>query len=248
MIELYCIKDKVPKKEYEIVDSLINKYKINQDVVVALGGDGTFLDALKRYDKPVLLIGKSTSLAFHADNKVNDLEDCLEKLIEGEFKVEEVNKLDVYLNKKNIGVCVNDYYAKTGKTIDYEIDFHYDKFRARGDGFIVFTPFGSSGYNRAVGGPKIDFRSKVIGISQVATCSLNDPLPYIIPEDQPIEIEIKRGIGRLYLDGEEPIKIKEGDKIYSELSDKKGKIIRINPKTISKRLFQRQLEFYQRLE
>jgi len=241
MIELYYAEHKVHKKELEKVKKVINRYqrKIDFDFVVAYGGDGTFLSALKKFEpKPVLPIAKSDSVGFHSDNKDDAIKECLEKIVDNEFELENVAQLEVRVNGKVVGNAVNDAYVKAKfKTIDYKAELYSDSFNVRGDGFIVFTPFGSTGYNLSVNGPKIDAKANVIGFSQIATCSYNDSRSYIVPDSYDITVKIKRGIGLLYLDGEEPITVEVGDKIVCRKGESFAQLIRVNKKPLSEKLF-----------
>ncbi|MFQ6010251.1 MAG: NAD(+)/NADH kinase [Candidatus Aenigmatarchaeota archaeon] len=257
MIELYYVPEKVGKEEVEKAESSIKRYKnlsvradsgFYEDVVVALGGDGTFLSALKKPGKYVLAIPKEGSLAFISDNTLDDLEECLQKIKKHSYEVNKIVQLQAFLNGKKVGNALNDVYIKaTKKTVDYEIDFGHDRFRARGDGVIVFTPLGSTGYSHSVRGPKVDWDAEVMGISQIASCSFNDDLPYIIPNDRSVGIEIRRGVGDLYCDGEEPFPVKPGDVIsVSVRPEYYSYLIRVNKEAVSEKILKKQIEAVER--
>ena len=82
---------------------LINKYDFiidnkRPELIIAIGGDGTFLKSLKEtyYNQNLYYIGINTgTLGFLQDITINDLEECLRKIKENTYSVEEVSLIDI---------------------------------------------------------------------------------------------------------------------------------------------------------
>lgn len=131
------------------------------DAVVALGGDGTMLHIAKRaavYGKPILGINCG-HLGFMTDLEADEL-DLLPQLLTGDYTVEERMMLCVSVNGgepmtalNELALCRNALMppvtvcVKNGETkvIEYQ-----------GDGVLLATSTGSTGYSLSAGGPVVD--------------------------------------------------------------------------------------------
>lgn len=134
----------------------------NPDLVICLGGDGTFLEAYRRYkDKNPVFIGiNSGSLGFLQDVPIDDIDNFLELLSTKE-------RIDIkYLPTIKIKVscrddefeffAINEIYV-TGKNLS-SIEFSEyisQEFlqKVRASGIIISTPVGTTGMSDSFGGP-----------------------------------------------------------------------------------------------
>src|SRR5881628_2691635 len=80
--------------------------KMNVDVVLAIGGDGTVLRALQRTTAKVLGIN-SGSLGFLTEVTAEEFPAALRRLEKGAFSVEERMKLKVTVDGKRLPDCTN---------------------------------------------------------------------------------------------------------------------------------------------
>jgi NAD+ kinase len=149
------------KEKVKVVDRLILPDKV--DVILVLGGDGTFLTVAKLVDKrPVPLLGINFgTLGFLTEISIDGIEESLERLLKGEFTVENRPVIRVKVLRKNghisIYRCVNEVAIKRdtlARIIEIEIEADGDYVTTfRGDGVIVATPTGSTAYSLSAGGP-----------------------------------------------------------------------------------------------
>lgn len=150
------------------------------DIVITLGGDGTIIRSCKRvmpYEKPMLGINIGR-LGFLADIEVNQL-DLLDKLVEGDYAVEQRTMLRAMVRKDKHTDCfyaLNDVSVTKGgfaKIVDLEI---YCNGRMimdyRADGVILSTPTGSTGYAMSAGGPIIDPTIDTLGVTPICPHSM----------------------------------------------------------------------------
>jgi len=85
----------------KVVDRLLLPDKV--EVILVLGGDGTFLTVAKLVDKrPVPLLGINFgTLGFLTEIPLEQIESCIERMMEGEFIVENRPVIRVKVVRKN---------------------------------------------------------------------------------------------------------------------------------------------------
>lgn len=162
-------KDKFIENLYSVVD-----------VIIAIGGDGSFIHTAKTaalHKKPVLCINAG-NLAFLAGLEGNELS-LIEKLISGEFTTDKRLLLEVTAKTDNdckfMGYCLNDVVVARGKDISLvDLDVFCDDRKInsyRADGVIISTPTGSTAYSWSAGGPVIDPNLQCIMLTPICTHS-----------------------------------------------------------------------------
>lgn len=218
------------EKEFEIVK--------NGDICITLGGDGTFVHAARRYDKPLLpvRIDANMSSGFYSDVSIKDIDKIIDNLKNGLYKIIDMaNKLELnYKNKK--------YYAVNEVSLNHvkqEVSFKmYDinkrkkqilPFIIGGDGVIISSKIGSTAYNRSALGP-ILLSNKVMCITL-----LNPDSPYknslVVNSSSRIEIEVIKYSGIIRYDGVDVAIIEKGDRFDVGMSDKKLEVVKLDFKS-----------------
>ena len=150
-------------EKIKVIDRLFLPDKV--DVILVLGGDGTFLTVAKLVDKrPVPLLGINFgTLGFLTEISIDEIDECIEKLLAGEFAVENRPVIRVKVIRKtghvSIYRCVNEVAIKRdtlARIIEVEVKANGEYLSTfRGDGVIVATPTGSTAYSLSAGGPII---------------------------------------------------------------------------------------------
>lgn len=169
------------------------------DVVVSMGGDGTFLEAARRVGNsqtPILGVNMGR-LGFLADFKPEDLPEAITQIYNGELKEEERTVLQV---SYSIGTTKDYPYAlnevavlkrdnSSMISIRVDIDGQYlTTYQA--DGLIINTPTGSTGYALSVGGSVMVPGSNIMGIVPVAPHSLN-VRPITLSDNMEIKLTVE---------------------------------------------------------
>ena len=153
------------------------------DYVIVLGGDGTLLKAVRDFngEKASFLGINIGTLGFLTDSDMNSFRDCIDKILCGDYTVDErmMIKGCIYRNGKVIyqntslnDVVVNRYGNL--RVVDYDIyvnDEYLTSYSA--DGVIVSTATGSTAYSLSAGGPIIQPNAELIMVTPVCPHTLN---------------------------------------------------------------------------
>ena len=162
------------------------------DVVVALGGDGTMLAALRAApDTPVLGVACGSVGAMSAVT-AEELEEALDRFRAGDWTTRGLPMLVV---ESDVGAdwAANDFViVRRGPgqvTADLSVDGEL-YVRLAGDGVVVATPLGSSAYTMAAGGPIAVAGARVYICTPVAMHGGSAP-PLVLPADSQLTVEVK---------------------------------------------------------
>lgn len=170
------------------------------DLIISIGGDGTFLSVIARYrDLNIPFIGiNKGSIGFLTEIEENNIEDCIELLVSGKYKIIERIQLLAKLydkdnNLKAEEICLNDVSVLRGAKphitkLELSIDGEkVEKFY--GDGIVVATPTGSTAYTLAAGGPLLMPSMNTMLITPLCSHTLQNT-SYVIGPESYIEIAL----------------------------------------------------------
>ncbi len=150
------------------------------DALVVLGGDGTFLRAVRavaEVDVPILGINLG-KVGFLSKAEAGELDAVLGKIATGDYRIDERMALEGRILRGGQPVDVvrhvafNDIVVARGALarvcrLDVSIDdTHLATFIA--DGLIVASPTGSTGYSFSAGGPILDPVSRNLVVTPIA--------------------------------------------------------------------------------
>jgi len=214
------------------------------DVLVVLGGDGTILSCASRAAEmgvPILGINLGT-LGFLAEVEKSEAEYAIECLLSGKYNIEE--RLMLYASVLRGGrevysqTALNDFVVSrssfrriiaTEVYVDSSFVGHYD-----GDGLILSTPTGSTGYNLSAGGPIVDsglYASVITPICPHTSFSTS----IIVPGDKKIRVCLKDDFSKhsmLTTDGQNGFGLESEDVIEIKASSKKALLIKVHDRSI----------------
>ncbi len=200
------LKMKISGKKYsnklKSLDSLLDK----SDIVISLGGDGTFLNTARlvgRKQIPILGVNLG-NLGFMAEVSPEEMEKFVTDILDGNYKIYDLCVISAKAGRKEFFGMNEIVIDKCNSIKMIEIDIYYNNEKVVnfvGDGVIVSTPTGSTGYSLSAGGPIISPYSKVFIITPICPHTLNFR-PIIVPDDGAIKIKIlKKDKVRLTADG-----------------------------------------------
>ncbi|HET9457123.1 MAG TPA: NAD(+)/NADH kinase [Candidatus Limnocylindrales bacterium] len=150
------------------------------DLLVVLGGDGTFLRAARAViavDVPLLGVNLG-KVGFLSKAEASDLETVLGRLVAGEFSIEDRMTLEARILPAGrpagdaVHHALNDIVVARGALarvchLGVEIGpSHLATFIA--DGLVVSSPTGSTGYSFSAGGPVVDPLSRNLIVTPIA--------------------------------------------------------------------------------
>ncbi len=169
------------------------------DYVISMGGDGTLLRAATHVgDKNIPILGINMGrLGFLADIVPSEIENALECVYKGDFRVEKHSVIHVESDGdplQNFPCALNDI-AVLKRDIASMISIHVSingEFLVtyQADGLIVSTPTGSTAYSLSNGGPIIAPQTGILCLTPVAPHSLNIR-PIAIAEDSVITLTVE---------------------------------------------------------
>lgn len=208
------------------------------DAVVVLGGDGTFLRAARMVatrETPLLGVDLGT-LGFLAEIAYGDLASGIDRLISGDYDLEERLLLNVALIRDgrviasdlalNEGVVLK---GASGRMLEMELfadRSHVGTFGA--DGLIVSTPTGSTAYGMAAGGPIMAPDVPAFLIVPICPHMLT-ARPLVVSDKKTVRIVVKeRAEGSLVAaDGHTLGLLRSGDEMTFKRSTHSAKLVRL---------------------
>lgn len=178
------------------------------DLIVSIGGDGTTLAALRSaatVHRPVLGIACG-SLGALATVSVPDVTRSLERFSLGEWQPRRFPALSVGRADGEPLFALNDVAVVRAGGGQVRVSAHVDGglyARIAGDGAVVSTPIGSSGYAMSAGGPLLAGGLDGFVFTPLPKHGGFVP-PLVIPAQSVLELEVGAGFGgaRLEVDGQ----------------------------------------------
>jgi NAD+ kinase len=177
------------------------------DVILSLGGDGTFLNTARIVgNKNIPILGVNLGrLGFFSEVGPKEIKNFIPKIIKGEFRVTEQVIIKSSSGRKVL-YGMNDIVIDKGNSIRMiETETYYNNekvVKCVSDGIIISTPAGSTGYSLSCGGPIVNPESRVFVITPISPHTLN-VRPIIVPDDGVIKIKIfSHGRAKVSSDGQ----------------------------------------------
>ncbi|UCG70431.1 MAG: NAD(+)/NADH kinase [Thermoplasmata archaeon] len=206
--------------------------EIKPDILITIGGDGTVLWTLQRTDAKLFCINAGV-LGFLTEVSPDSAIESLEKILRGEYIIDERTRLKTVLNNERLFDCTNEaviHTAHVAKMRHFEI-FVDDNLLAdiRADGIIVSTPTGSTCYAMSVGSPLVDPRVNAFVIAPIAPFKLS-ARPYVVPINSEITIKLVEPERPcvLVLDGQYETQVQSQATILFTASEKPAELVRFS--------------------
>ncbi|MFH1536738.1 MAG: hypothetical protein ABID45_01995 [Patescibacteria group bacterium] len=200
----------------------------NPEVILCYGGDGTLLYAERHFPKKIKVMIRKSQICSKCLNETR--ENILQELEKKNFKIIQQHLLEAAV-KKNKVYGLNDIliaHEKINTALRFKISLDGIQYghEILGDGVLISTPFGSTGYYQSI--TRSNFQ-RGIGIAFNNTVNFIGHL--VIKEKTIIKIEITRGPGLVFPDNaKKSIKVETGDIIkisrstkFANLANFKGK-------------------------
>lgn len=183
------------------------------DMLIVLGGDGTFLSAVRAMEgKSVPILGVNLGgLGFLTEITLDELYPVLEKILQGKMETEKRMKICAKVLRQ--GELVGQYSVLNDAVITKSVLARIIHLRNsingdyvttyKGDGVIISTPTGSTAYSLAAGGPIVYPAMDSILITPICPHALTNR-PLLIPDQATVEftLESEESDVRLTLDGQ----------------------------------------------
>ena len=243
-------------KSLEIVDLLMKKLveksfdivEENEELAIAVGGDGTFLKMLKKsnFDSNICYVGINTgTLGFLQEIKPDEIDEFINKIINEEYKIDKIN-----VQTTLIKTLVDEikYYSlneilvrdKDLNIVSFNVKINGDLLEKYvGDCIIISTSTGSTAHNLSLGGSIVYNSLKTMQITPIAPLNSNAynglRCSVILSEDTKIELSMTKGKNNLIvgIDGENTI-IDNVESITTYINEKTINYLRIGEYNFTK--------------
>lgn len=223
----------------DIPDS-INRREIPDlaDIVLTLGGDGTFLSVARlvcEHDVPILGINLGR-LGFLTEINRDEIYPMMEHLLTGDYETEERDMLSTKLYRKDEliaeFVVLNDVVISKGavaRIIDLRITANGSHITTvKADGLIMSTPTGSTAYSLSAGGPIVYPTLPLTIITPICPHTLTNH-PIVVPNNMVVRVKLVPTDAMdvfLTLDGQGGVPLRMGDVIEVVKAEHTVKLIK----------------------
>jgi len=164
----------------------------NMSLVIVLGGDGTYLRAIRLLEgKAIPILGVNLgSLGFLTPTRAEEVFTTVEQALDNKMELRPRSMIQMKLlckGKKKIElIALNDIVIERGSTSQLiNIRIQVDKqlvSEVKADGLIISSPTGSTAYNLSAGGPILHPDVKAFVVTSIAPHALTNR-PLIFPDD-----------------------------------------------------------------
>ena len=245
---IYLLKDDSMPKKYSINAISEIEFSSKVELLISVGGDGTFLRACRySFKREVPIMGiNAGNLGFLAEIDTNDMYDALDNVLNDKYEIEERMLIEgkLYRDNKAAGDLGKPYLALNefviskpmpGKVIKVKVSINGIFINSFGaDGIIISTPTGSTAYSMSAGGPIVEPKSKVIIITPICAHTIYSRSIVLDPGDSlEVKISSKNKSVILNVDG-----VNTGENILSDDVFKvKKSNVKLNLITFNKNIF-----------
>ncbi|MEG1719328.1 MAG: NAD(+)/NADH kinase [Clostridia bacterium] len=208
------------------------------DLVVSIGGDGTFLEIseyLAINNIPIIGINMG-HIGYITELDTSDI-DKLCNIITGKFIIEKRMMLDISIynenNLKSNFLVLNDAVISRGhlsRMINLSLICNEKTITEyRADGLIIATPTGSTAYSLSAGGPIIDPVLNTITATPICTHSIS-ARPIVFSSESVLKVKLDNNEETIFLtgDGYKNIELSSKDVIKIKKSEHFLSLVRIN--------------------
>ena len=237
-VQIFFKKHKIQTKAF-LESACKKKYfkEIKPDLVLVLGGDGTYLKAVQCAEPaPVPFLGINMgSFGFLTVHRQKQIIPCLQNTLKGKMQVEQRALIDIKVQKA--GQTLKKYRALNDLVLErgglsrlIQISISIDKqniYSFKADGVILSTPTGSTAYNLAAGGPILHPQVGAFALTPICSHSLTGR-PVIVPDTCALSFEVrnKNQSAFLTVDGKKRVQITNKDQVIVQKSSYVHKTLR----------------------
>ncbi len=212
------------------------------DLIVTIGGDSTMLKTLSTgvnngFMTCVPIFGINLGkVGFFTETDIDGFADALERINAGEYRVEKASMLKCTTEDGFEFICLNEFYVtKNAFTPVAQIELEIDGLPTgliNGDGVIVCSSTGSTGYSISAGGPIAAPGLDAVFITPVCPHSLT-VRPIAAPISSTIRI-LNRSDCLLYADGAKLMHLPKNTAVQICEAEQKAGFIRVGSRSIYK--------------
>ncbi len=219
--------------------------------IISMGGDGTLLRVITMAaQKGVPVLGINMGhVGFLMEVGSDALGEVVERLNDRDFFIEDRMMLTAQLNGENSFSFMNDIALMRGQYPSSVQVYAYagDEliFKVHGDGVLVSTPTGTTGYAVSAGGPIVSPNLECISVIPVCSHVLHQR-PVILSSEQVIKLEMDVNPGYAHqaiIDGQTVLPVVGRTEIVIHKAQFRAKFIRFSEQHFLTRLREKQMQW-----
>ncbi|MEK6983399.1 MAG: NAD(+)/NADH kinase [Nanoarchaeota archaeon] len=215
-------------KETQIIGLKKELAEMDCEFIIAVGDDGFFLKTFRRLGKvqtPVFPIASGQS--FLAQANTLNFRHFLGLVIRNKYEIFKRSRLVASFDGTSSPIGLNDiglFSSKSASLIKYSLVLNDEiLWHDVGDGLVVATPTGSTGYSLSAGGPIVLDEPSILALTPISSMEKHSSV--IVSDSTKIKIKsIEGSCPVLIIDGEVRIPIK-GKEVIIEKSPYKGNFV-----------------------
>lgn len=214
----------------------LNSWADKLNLIIVVGGDGTILRVardLACWNVPILGINLGQK-GFLAEIEVEQMERFLQYIASGQYDYQERMMMEARLRRgdEDLGyyLALNDIVVSRGpfsRIIKVETYINEDYMESySGDGVIVATPTGSTGYSLSAGGPIVNPTMELFVVTPICPHSLYNRSIIINGNDKmKLRVDSRQVQVVLTVDGQVRFALEDEDHIIVRRSEQKVKLV-----------------------
>jgi NAD+ kinase len=196
----------------------------NCNVIVIFGGDGSVIDAAKRFPEKPLIGVNMGRLGFVSDIPKTvshtSIIDIIKNPKSHTYGVRSMLESFMYEDKTINSIALNEISISqsNGRIIEFDVFIDNEKaYRCRGDGLIISTPTGSTAYAMSAGGAIIHPSANVIELVPLVPQTLSCR-PLIVNNQSRVSVKLIKGEASCSADGKKFCNLLPRQQIEVQLS------------------------------
>lgn len=159
-------------RDYGIID----EYSEDADLLICIGGDGTFLSFVHKCRFPSNpILGINTGhLGFFQESSPSEMEQTIDSFIEGKYKLQSIKPVQARIvtsRNEFYRIGLNEILVRGHFSHVSQFSVTIDKTKVQdfsGDGILISTPVGSTAYNYSLDGALVSPDLDVLQLTPVA--------------------------------------------------------------------------------
>lgn len=225
----------------------------DSEFIVVIGGDGSIIDAsvpATEYDIPVIGVNLG-NIGYLAEVELENL-DQLERLLTGEYKIEEKMLLSVAIDRDG-KMIESGRFALNDVIISHEAylglaelsltDSNGSTVKYRADGVILSTPVGSTAYSLSAGGPIVSHDIDSILATPICPHSFFNRSVIFNPSEHITLCNNGRDTLNITVDGRLFAELGENEKCIVKSADKRFRMVTFSSGNMFSTLFGKMKRF-----
>lgn len=224
------------KKRVNLIDPYAKTPVPRLDVVIVLGGDGTLLSVARRIygrETPILAVNMG-SLGFLTEVALDEVYASLTQIFDAAYETDPRMMLQGVVRqgrKQFTATALNDivvHKGSFGRTIQLDVQIDGAAVTTlRGDGLIISSATGSTGYTLSAGGPIVHPSVEALVLTPITPHTLTNR-PIVVPASSEVCVAVKsREAGpAVAFDGQEIFPLQTGDPVFVRAAPHRLHLIR----------------------